>query len=33
MALIAKAIMEQTSETVAGRVSVSVVLANFPNFV
>ena len=33
MALIAKAIMEPTSGTVAGRMSVSVVLANFPNFV
>jgi len=33
MAFIAKAIMEPTSETVAGRMSASVVLANFPNFV
>ena len=33
MALIAKAIMEPTSRTVAGRMSVSVVLANFPNLV
>ena len=33
MALIAKAIMEPTSETVAGRVSALVVLADFPDFV
>jgi hypothetical protein len=33
MALIAKAIMEPTSETVAGRMSVLVVLANSPNLV
>ena len=32
MALIAKAIMAPTSGTVIGRMSVSVVLANFPNF-
>jgi hypothetical protein len=33
MALITKAIMEPASETVAGRMSASVVLANSPNFV
>jgi len=33
MALIAKATVETASETVAGRMSASVVLANFPSFV
>ena len=33
MALIAKTIMGPTSETVAGRMSVLVVLANYPSFV
>ena len=33
MAFIAKAIMEPTSETVAGRMSVLVALANSPNLV
>ena len=33
MALIAQAIMEPTSETVADRMSASVVLANSPYFV
>ena len=33
MALNAKAIMEPRWGTVAGRMNVSVVLANFPNFV